>query len=217
MKIKTNLESIKKQIPPSVELVVVSKNRTLDEVQEVVDNGITNLGENRVQQLLSKYDNIKGDVNWHFIGHLQTNKVKYIIDKVCLIHSVDSLKLAQEIQRQSVKHDKITDILIQINVSKEKSKYGINIEEYEDFLESLKQMKNINVKGLMTIAPYTEKIEETRYIFSELKEIYDKIKINEIAYFNVEMKTLSMGMTNDYLIAIDEGSNMIRVGRGVFE
>lgn len=216
MNIEKNLDQIMKEIPQNVTLVAVTKHRSIEEIQRVVDYGIKDLGENRVQELLDKYDKIKGDIRWHLIGHLQTNKVKYIIDKVDLIHSVDSVKLAKEINTQAKKHGRIMRVLIQVNVSMEDSKFGIEVEEVESFLQQISHESNISVVGFMTMAPFTENIEETRHIFRKMHEIYDKIKDNQDAFKNVNIETLSMGMTNDYPIAIEEGSNLVRIGRGIF-
>ena len=216
MNIEKNLDRILKEIPQNVTLVAVTKHRSIEEIQRVVDYGIKDLGENRVQELLDKYDKIKGDIRWHLIGHLQTNKVKYIIDKVDLIHSVDSVKLAKEINTQAKKHELIMRILIQVNVSMEDSKFGIEVEEVESFLQQISHESNISVAGFMTMAPFTENIEETRHIFRKMREIYDKIKDNQDAFKNVNIETLSMGMTNDCPVAIEEGSNLVRIGRGIF-
>lgn len=217
MSIEKNLTEIINSIPENVTLVAVTKKRTVEEVQHVVDFGITDLGENRVQELLDKYYKIEGKVRWHLIGHLQRNKVKYIIDKVHLIHSVDSLRLVEEIEAQSKKINKTTDILIQVNISKEDSKFGIDEEEIFRFIDTASACKNVSIKGLMTMAPYTENVEETREIFKKLYVLYDKIKENTHLYNNVSMEYLSMGMTNDYSIAVQEGSNMVRIGTGIFK
>lgn len=217
MTIEKNLSNIISQLNNRAKLIAVTKYRSIDEIKQVVDYGIKDLGENRVQELLDKYDKIEDNVNWHLIGHLQRNKVKYIIDKVHLIHSVDSLRLASEIDTQSNKIGRCTNILIQCNVSKEESKYGVYPEDLEDFLISTRELKNIKIKGLMTMAPYTENIEETRYIFKKLKFIYDKIRHDSTNISNLSLEYLSMGMTNDYNIAIEEGSNMVRIGTGIFQ
>ena len=216
MNIEKKLDQITKEMPQDITLVAVTKHRSVDEIQRVVDYGIRDLGENRVQELLDKYDKIQGDIRWHLIGHLQTNKVKYIIDKVDLIHSVDSVRLAKEINAQAKKHGRIMKILIQVNVSMEDSKFGIGVEELESFLQEISHESNISIIGFMTMAPFTENIEETRHIFREMREIYDKIKDNQGAFKNLNIKTLSMGMTNDYPVAIEEGSNLVRIGRGIF-
>lgn len=216
MSIEMNLQRIQKEIPEGVTMVAVTKNRDVDAIQRVVDYGILDLGENRVQELLDKYDKVKGQVRWHLIGHLQSNKVKYIIDKVELIHSVDSIKLLKEIDRQAKKHGISSKVLIQVNVSKEETKSGIEVEEIQSFFSEIGHYPNVLVQGLMTMAPFTENSEETRQIFRKLNEIYVKIKNKQAIYNNVEMKYMSMGMTNDYPIAIEEGSNLVRIGRGIF-
>ncbi len=197
-----------------VKLIAVTKNFGVEEIELAIENGITDIGENRVQELVEKYKILGDKVNYHMIGHLQTNKVKYIIDKVKLIHSLDRLSLAKEINKRAEKYDIIMDTLIQINISKEETKQGISVEEVDEFINSLSEFKNIRVKGLMTIAPYENNIEDTRWIFKELKAIYQDIKSKN--YKNVDMEILSMGMTNDYEIAIEEGSTMVRVGTGIF-
>ncbi|MFZ7132034.1 MAG: YggS family pyridoxal phosphate-dependent enzyme [Eubacteriales bacterium] len=217
MIIEKNLTRIISTLPEQVHLVAVTKHRSIEEIQRVVNYGIQDLGENKVQELLNKYPKIKGDVRWHFIGHLQRNKVKVIIDKVHLIHSVDSIRLAEEVQLQSLKIQKKTSVLIQVNISKEESKYGIDETQINNFIAEVSRFKNIVVQGLMTMAPYTENIEETRHIFNELYKIYDKIKANQSQYSNVFMHILSMGMTNDYSVAVAEGSTMVRIGRGIFQ
>jgi len=216
MSIENNLDKIISSKPNDITLVAVTKHRSVEEIQCVVDYGVVDLGENRVQELLDKFDQVVGEVRWHLIGHLQTNKVKYIIDKVHLIHSVDSLKLANEINIQAMKHKIVMKILIQVNVSKEESKFGINIEEIESFIDAIKDFEGLSVQGFMTMAPYTENIEETRHVFRKLHVFYDKIKNEQSMYTNVEINFLSMGMTNDYPIAIEEGSNLVRIGRGIF-
>jgi len=216
MSIENNLDKIIASKSNNITLVAVTKHRSVDEIQQIVDYGVSDLGENRVQELLEKYDQVKGEVRWHLIGHLQTNKVKYIIDKVYMIHSVDSLKLAQEINRQACKHKIVMKILIQVNVSREESKFGIDIEEIRSFLDSIKDFEGLSVQGFMTMAPYTENIEESRHVFRNLHVFYDKIKNEKSLYTNVEINFLSMGMTNDYPIAIEEGSNLVRIGRGIF-
>jgi len=182
-------------------------------INEAVNKGIKNVGENRVQEIMDKYDKIS-EVNWHMIGHLQTNKVKYIIDKVKLIHSLDRINLAIEIDNRAKQQNIEANVLIQVNVAKEDTKFGIASEDVYGFIESIYNLENIKIQGLMTIAPYVEDPEEVRTYFKELKNIFEEIKMRN--YKGVEMKYLSMGMTNDFKIAIEEGSNMIRVGTGIF-
>lgn len=223
MSIEENLNYIKNEIKNALEnsdrtldditIIGVTKTIDVERIQKLVDLGINNLGENKVQELLDKYDKVKGDVKWHFIGHLQTNKVKYIIDKVILIHSVDSLKLATEIDKQAKKNNIIMDILVQINIGDEESKFGIDIDELDEFIKSVQMFENLRIKGLMCIAPHTDDVVLLRNLFSNLFEkSIDKVhKKIDNGYSN-----LSMGMSNDYKIAIQEGSNMIRLGTSLF-
>lgn len=198
-----------------ITIISVTKTVGIDKINKVVDCGITNLGENRVQELINKFDNlIDNNVKWHMIGHLQTNKVKYIIDKVKLIHSLDSIKLAKEIDKKSKDNNIISKVLIEMNVGEEESKFGINPNDIETFLNELEQFNNIKICGLMTVAPYCQNSEEIRWIFKKMKEIFDNISNHK--YKNTEMKYLSMGMTNDFEIAIEEGANMVRIGTGFF-
>jgi len=222
--IKENIEVIKKEIeticlernrdPKDVTLIAVTKTVGIERIKEAIDAGITDIGENKVQELMDKYEDLRNYANFHLIGHLQSNKVKYIIDKVKLIHSVDSLKLIDEIDKRAKKSNKIVNILIQVNVAREETKFGIDINEVDDYIEYASKFDNIKVQGLMTIAPYYEDPEKTRPIFRILKEKFDELA--NIKYNNVEMKYLSMGMTNDYKVAIEEGSNMIRIGTKIF-
>ncbi|KUO75671.1 MAG: hypothetical protein APF77_14215 [Clostridia bacterium BRH_c25] len=200
--------------PDSITIIAVTKTIDPDRINYAVECGIQNIGENKVQEIMAKYENIEGNVKWHLIGHLQTNKVKYIIDKVELIHSVDSISLAEEISRRAEKAGLVRNVLVQVNVAQEDTKFGIDYEETESFVKQLSQLSGIRVKGLMTIAPYYEDTELVRPVFRRLKEKYDSLAEADI--INVEMKYLSMGMTNDYKVAIEEGSNMVRVGTGIF-
>lgn len=175
---------------------------------------MTNIGENRTQELVEKYDIIGNKAKYHMIGHLQTNKVKTIIDKVALVHSLDRLSLAKELDKRAKKHGIIVDTLVQVNVAEEESKFGLKLDEVIPFLEKILKYDNIRVKGLMTIAPFVEDAEEVRWVFKELRRFSEVIKNKD--YTNVKMEILSMGMTNDYQVAIEEGSNMIRIGTGIF-
>lgn len=224
MSIENNIENIKNTVKLSLEksgrtddvnIIAVTKTRTVQEINEVVKLGITHLGENRVQELVQKYDDVKGDVTWHLIGHLQRNKVKYIADKVSMIHSVDTPDLLKEIDRQAKKHDRIIDVLIEVNVSGEESKSGISPSEVYDFMENAMHFENIKVRGLMTMAPLGAPEEEIRNVFSTLYKI--SIDISEKKYDNISMDYLSMGMSNDFHIAIEEGSNMVRIGTALFK
>ncbi len=197
-----------------VTLIAVTKTVDIETVQEALDLGIENVGENRVQELERKYEKIGDDATWHMIGHLQSNKVKYILDKVSLVHSLDRKSLAKELNKRAKGADKIIEALIQVNVAEEESKFGLKVEEVIPFIESIIPMENIKIKGLMTIAPYSENPEEVRYVFRDLRKLRDTIEDKN--YKDVEMKYLSMGMTNDYEIAIEEGSNMVRIGTALF-
>lgn len=172
------------------------------------------IGENRVQEMMEKYEIIGNKVNYHMIGHLQTNKVRDLIDKVCLVHSLDRMSLVKELDKRAKMNDLIMDVLIQVNVAEEKTKHGLKVNEVIPFLENILQYKNIKVKGLMTMAPHLDDPEEVRWVFRDLRKLSETIKTKD--YKNIDMDILSMGMTNDYEVAIEEGSNMIRIGRGLF-
>lgn len=197
-----------------ITLIGVTKTYEADVINASLTMGIENIGENRVQEIMRKYDDIKGPVRWHLIGHLQTNKVKYIIEKVDLIHSVDSIGLAEEINKRAEKSDKVMDVLLQVNIAEEESKFGTSLEELYELIGMVQHMKNIRVKGLMNIAPFTDDPEEVRPYFRKMKEIFDEL--SKMPYDNIEMSYLSMGMSNDYWIAIEEGANMIRVGSSIY-
>ncbi|MDD4376587.1 MAG: YggS family pyridoxal phosphate-dependent enzyme [Eubacteriales bacterium] len=195
-------------------LVAVTKLHTPEEINEAIDGGITDIGENKVQEIMDKYDHVK-PVRWHLIGHLQTNKVKYIIDKVAMIHSVDSLKLAEEINKRAGAHNINMDILIQVNSAMEESKFGITTEETGDLIHKILECcPNVRIRGLMCIAPFEEDPENARVYFAEVKKLYDKY--SEINHERLDFKYLSMGMSNDFEVAIGEGSNLIRVGTAIF-
>lgn len=198
----------------SVTLIAVSKTKPAEMVQELYDCGILDFGENKVQELVGKYDLLPKDIRWHLIGHLQTNKVKYIIDKAYLIHSVDSLKLAREISKEAVKRQVNANILIEVNVAQEESKYGVAYDEVVGLLEQISLLPNIFVKGLMTVAPYVENAEENRFVFSKLKQL--SVDITNKNIDNVSMDCLSMGMSGDFSVAIEEGAAFIRVGTSIF-
>lgn len=195
-------------------LCAVTKTRTADEIDEAIDAGITDIGENKVQEIMDKFDSVKS-VRWHLIGHLQTNKVKYIIDKVSMIHSVDSLHLAQEIDKRAAQHGITMDILIQVNPAQEESKFGISTDETEGMIRDiLDKCPNIRIRGLMCIAPFAENPEDVRVYFAQVKKLYDEY--SSIEHKNLDFKYLSMGMSHDYEVAILEGSNLIRVGTAIF-
>lgn len=197
-----------------VTLIAVSKTKPVETLKEAYDLGVRIFGENKVQELVDKYEVLPRDINWHMIGHLQRNKVKYIIDKVKCIHSVESLKLAETIEKEAAKHDRIVDVLIEVNVAGEESKFGLSPEEVPSFVEEIAKFTHLRVKGLMTIAPFVDNPEENRPVFKALKKLSVDIAAKNID--NVSMNVLSMGMTNDYQVAIEEGATMVRVGTGIF-
>lgn len=197
-----------------VTLIAVSKIKPVSMLREVYDAGCRHFGENKVQELLDKYEVMPDDIKWHMIGHLQRNKVKYIVDKVFLIHSVDSLRLAEEISKEAVKKQLTVSILIEVNVAEEKTKFGTTMEETERLIREISLLPGISIKGLMTIAPYVENPEENRKYFARLKQL--SVDISKKNIDNVSMNVLSMGMTGDYAVAIEEGASYVRVGTGIF-
>lgn len=218
-----NLEGIRQRIenaskrsgrsPDDVTLIAVTKTYSPKLINEAIDAGVTDIGENKVQEVVEKFDKVK-PVRWHLIGHLQTNKVKYIIDKVYMIHSVDSIKLMDEIERQAKKHNVKMKILIQVNITGEETKFGISPDEIDEMLEHAKTLDNVEVCGLMTIMPKVDNEVSLRLHFVNIKRIY--IDISSKKYDNICMKYLSMGMSGDFETAIEEGSNMVRIGRAIF-
>lgn len=211
--VRKNIEKAKGESAREVTLIAVTKTHPADMINEAIDCGITDIGENKVQEILEKYDSVK-PVRWHLIGHLQTNKVKYIIDKVCMIHSVDSEKLMDEIERQAAKHDIIMDILIQVNISGEETKFGISSDEIEQMVEHASHLSHIRVQGLMTILPKNDSELSKRLHFHDIFNRFVDFSANK--YDNVNMKYLSMGMSGDYIEAVECGSNMVRVGSAIF-
>ena len=197
-----------------VTLIAVSKTKPVPMLQTVYEEGIREFGENRPQEIKDKYPQLPEDIHWHMIGHLQRNKIKYIIDKVCLIHSVDSVSLAEAISHEAARRDLVMPVLVEVNVAGEDTKFGITPEETEQFIRTIAALPNIRVEGLMTIAPYTDEAEENRVHFAALRKLLIDIKDKNID--NVNMCNLSMGMTGDYEVAIEEGATMIRVGTGIF-
>lgn len=197
-----------------VTLITVSKTKPVSMLKEAYDAGSRDFGENKVQEMLDKIPQMPEDVRWHLIGHLQRNKVKYIVDRVFLIHSVDSLRLAEEISREALKHQVEVDILIEVNVAQEESKFGVSVEETCNLVQEIAKLPGIHIKGLMTIAPYVENAEENRGVFRKLKEL--SVDIAEKNIDNVSMNILSMGMTGDYAVAVEEGATYVRVGTGIF-
>ena len=197
-----------------VTLIAVSKSKPVSMLEEAYAEGIRCFGENKVQELTDKYAKLPSDIKWHMIGHLQRNKVKYIVDKAELIHSVDSLRLAETIEQEAAKKNVIANILIEVNVAEEDSKFGLKVDEVLFLVEEISKFPHIRIKGLMTIAPYVENPEENRSVFAQLRKLSVDIAAKNIDNVNVEI--LSMGMTNDYQVAIEEGATMVRVGTGVF-
>lgn len=223
--LKENLEKVEENINEAckrsgrsredVTLIAVSKTKPLSDVEEVQSLGINEFGENKVQELCDKYEHIAVPVHWHLIGHLQTNKVKYIVDKVVRIHSVDSLKLASTIEKEAVKKNvNQVNILIEVNVAGEESKFGVSPDETEDLVKQIAVLPHVHICGLMTIAPFVDDPEDNRPVFRTLRELAEKIGAEHID--NVDMNELSMGMTNDYTVAVEEGSTFVRVGTGIF-
>ena len=204
--IKDNINSILKELNKETTLIAVSKTKPVEMIKEAYDAGIRDFGENHVQEILEKIDKLPNDIRWHMIGHLQTNKVKEIIDKVYLIHSVDTVKLANYINKEATKKKIIVNILLEINIANEETKYGFKIDELDEALKEIKDLQNIKIKGLMCVAPNTENPSENQKYFHIMKELKKK--------YNLEI--LSMGMSNDYLYALKEGTNYIRVGTKIF-
>lgn len=197
-----------------IHIIAVTKTVDEDRIVEAINCGLKNLGENRVQELCDKYEKIDKPCSWHLIGHLQTNKVKYIIDKVEMIHSVDRLDLAQEIQKRAERAGRVMEVLVQVNIAKEESKFGLEKEKVMGFLRQVCKFPNIRVRGLMTIAPFSLNPEDVRWVFTELRKLYIDISRENID--NIYMDYLSMGMSNDFEAAIEEGSNMVRIGTAIF-
>ena len=197
-----------------VTLLAVSKTKPVDMLMDVYRAGARDFGENKVQELMDKIPQMPSDIRWHMIGHLQRNKVKYIVDKVWLIHSVDSLRLAEEISREAVKKQVEVNILIEVNVAQEESKFGTTVEETTELIRSIAGLPGVHIKGLMTIAPFVEDPEENRTYFQKLRQLAVDIRNKNID--NVSMNILSMGMTGDYMVAAEEGSTIVRVGTGIF-
>lgn len=197
-----------------VRLIAVTKTLGVDIIEEAVSAGMKDLGENRVQEIMDKYSHFPCDIRWHLIGHLQTNKVKYIIDKVYMIHSLDSLKLAEEIQKRAEKIGRQIPCLVQVNIADEDTKFGLKKEEVENFLKEVSRFPNIEVQGLMTIGPHVADEEKIRSVFRELREL--KEYLATLTLPKVKMRELSMGMSNDYIVAVQEGATMVRVGTSIF-
>ena len=206
---KENLSKIKNKLNKNVEIVAVSKTKTVEEIMQIYNLGHRNFGENKVQEIVEKQKILPKDINWHFIGHLQRNKVKMIVGFVHLIHSVDSLKLLNEINKRATKAEKTINCLIQIKIAKEENKFGFDINEIDSVLEYAKNLTNVKIKGFMGMSTFTDNKEIIENEFSTLKKVFDNKK-------SQEFKILSMGMSNDYEVAINNGSNMIRLGSIIF-
>ncbi len=222
--ITENLEQVRKNIdeacrmagrdPKEVTLIAVSKTKPVSMLKEAYDAGARCFGENKVQEIMDKHPQLPEDIQWHMIGHLQRNKVKYIVDKVSMIHSVDSLRLAQTIEQEAAKHNVCVPVLLEVNVTQEESKFGLKMDEVLPLIETIADFPHIKVQGLMTIAPYVENAEDNRDFFRQLKKLSVDIEAKNIN--NVSMSVLSMGMTGDYQVAVQEGATMVRVGTGIF-
>ena len=195
-------------------LVAVSKTKPVEMIEEIMTAGIVDFGENKPQELRDKYEVLPKNLRFHMIGHLQTNKIKYVIDRAVLIHSIDSLRLAEAVNAEAKKHDRIMPVLLEVNVAQEESKSGFLVEETEEAIREIAKLSNIRVEGLMTIAPFVENAEENRQYFVKLRKLSVDIAAKNID--NVTMHHLSMGMTGDYEVAIEEGATMVRVGTGIF-
>lgn len=221
--IKENLESVASKIAfaaqecgrarEDVRLIAVTKTYGVDVINQAIDCGVTDIGENRVQEIMEKYESVK-PVRWHLIGHLQKNKVKYIIDKVELIHSVDSFELAKEIDKHAKKINKVQRVLLEVNVSGEESKFGIRPQECEELCRRVSELENVKIEGLMTIAPFVDDEAVLAQVFEGLKELSERI--GKLDIDRVDMTELSMGMTNDFPLAVKKGATMVRVGTGIF-
>jgi pyridoxal phosphate enzyme (YggS family) len=225
--IRENIDNIRMRVekaalkagrkPEEIKIIAVTKNIAPDKIIEAIDAGIVDLGENRVQELQDKINTInalKKNANWHMIGHLQRNKVKYLIDSVDMIHSLDSIELATETDKRAQKANRIIDVLVQVNIAGEKSKFGIYEDRVMDFVKKVSKCKNIKVKGLMTIAPLVQDPEDARFVFKQLRKIFIDISRENID--NIDMDYLSMGMSNDFEVAIEEGANIVRIGTAIF-
>ena len=222
--LKENLKTVEEHVQEAckragrsreeVTLIAVSKTKPLEMLQEIYGEGVRDFGENKVQELSDKHDVLPQDIHWHMIGHLQRNKVKYIVDKVYLIHSVDSLRLAEEISREAVKKQVEVNILIEVNVAQEESKFGTTVEETATLIREIATLPGIHIRGLMTIAPFVEDPEENRGYFQKLRQL--AVDIGNKNIDNISMNILSMGMTGDYMVATQEGATIVRVGTGIF-
>ena len=214
MNIKDNVEKFLREIPEDVRIVAATKTRSAEEINRAISAGIKIIGENYVQELRKEWDKLEGDFEFHVIGHLQRNKVKYIIDKADMIQSLDSLRLAKEINKRAKKIPRTVDVLLEVNSGEEENKNGIMPSNLIPLLKEISQFENLRIKGLMTMAPFFDNPEKMRPYFRRTKELFEKIKTMDLD--NVKMKYLSMGMSGSYKVAIEEGANMVRIGTGIF-
>ncbi len=217
MSVADKINQFKKELPENCTLVAVSKTKPSSDILEAYEGGHRDFGENKVQELTTKYEELPKDIRWHMIGHLQRNKVKFLVDFVHLIHGVDSVKLLKEINKRAKKVDRVIDCLLQVHIAREESKFGFDEDEVLELLlgQELPEFENVRIIGLMGMATFTENMDQVREEFRSLKEIYDRLAANSLPP-NVKMETLSMGMSGDYRLALEEGSNMIRVGSLLF-
>lgn len=216
-KVEDNVDAVCRKAGRSrdeVTLIAVSKTKPVEMLSTIYNQGIRDFGENKVQEMCDKMEQLPSDIRWHMIGHLQTNKVKYIVGHTTLIHSVDSLHLAKEIEKQAEKKDVTVDILVEVNIAEEESKFGIHKEETYELVRQIAALPHVHICGLMTIAPYVENPEDNRMYFRGIRQL--SVDIAEQNIDNVDMDVLSMGMTGDYMVAIEEGATMVRVGTGIF-
>ena len=215
--VRENIEKACKKAGRSVDevtLIAVSKTKPYTDIEEALKSGTLHYGENKVQEMCEKYEILPKNIRWHMIGHLQRNKVKYLVGKTELIHSVDSIRLAEQSEKENAKKGETANILIEVNMAQEESKFGITSQETEELIRKISTFEHIRIKGLMTIAPYTDNPETNRVYFRQMKKLSVDIRDKNID--NVSMDVLSMGMTGDYQVAIEEGSTMVRVGTGIF-
>ncbi len=219
MNIGQNLDTINQQLRgTSAKLIAVTKTKPIADLQEAYNAGCKTFGENKVQEMVEKWEILPKDIQWHLIGHLQTNKVKYMASFVAMIHSVDSLKLLQEINKQAAKNERVIDCLLQIYIAQEDTKFGLSPEEAEELLDTdtFKNLNNIKIVGLMGMATNTDDQEQIRLEFRSLKTFFEKLKSERSETHNFQLKEISMGMSGDFLIAAEEGSTLVRVGSAIF-
>lgn len=216
--IKENLEKIKSELPEHVQLIAVSKTKPEADILEAYNAGHRDFGENKVQEMTDKHASLPGDIQWHMIGHVQRNKVKYMAPFVHLIHGVDSLRLLKEIDKQGRKNDRVINCLLQVHIAKEESKFGLDEEELKALLdsESFREMKHVNIRGLMGMATFTENNDVIKSEFTYLKNLFDSLKQKQEQWPHLNMEILSMGMSGDYHLAVECGSNMVRIGSSIF-